>query len=159
MGVKKTNHKSVVQAEADYQRTVNTLFELFKPYFKQQGKVELFNNELSQEAAYALISLVQNLIAIADNPKAKYFGADTIIAHQIIITNNTMHFWGKIYWLETHSDYIVNQSGRDPMFATFTLQQDAIAVQAIKFGDYSATNIDKVWWFDMELDWIYEFEA
>ena len=43
------------------------------------------------------------------------------------------------------------------IYVEFELVEREIAITNMKFGDYNLTNLDKVWWFDLELNWIYEF--
>lgn len=37
------------------------------------------------------------------------------------------------------------------------IADDQLIIETMKCGDYSLTNIDKTWWYDQNLDWIYEF--
>ncbi len=68
-----------------------------------------------------------------------------------------MRFWGFIWWLETHKAYPMNESGKDPFYAEFRKEDGHVRLSKMCFGDYDMTDIDKVWWYDEGLNWVYEF--
>ncbi len=134
-------------------------FESIKPYFLFSGNLDLAKNDSIMETGDILARIVNSSLTLTENEKDSFFGADSVIAQKVIIENHeSMKFWGKILWLSTPSGHKSYKSGYDPFYAEFRLKEDGIVISKMKFSDYKITNLDKVWWFDMELDWMYEFE-
>lgn len=135
------------------------LFESIKPYFSFSGDLDLSKNDPTRDIGDTLARIVSSSLTLTENENDSYFGADSIIAQKVIIENNDlMRFWGKIFWLSTPNGHQSYKSGYDPFYGEFELQENGIKISKMKFSDYKMTNLDKVWWFDLELDWIYEFE-
>ncbi|MDJ1504850.1 hypothetical protein [Xanthocytophaga agilis] len=159
MGIKKTRHIDVEVAKENYNSLINKLFPIIKPIFNFKGKLDLSQHDPTEQTSSLLAYLLDCKIAIEDNENAKHFCADDILTKQVIIEEDgLMRFWGTIYWLDTPHEYEINKTGQDPFYAELRIVNNRLKIERMKCGDYNLTNVDRYWWFDMEMDWIYEFE-
>jgi hypothetical protein len=160
MGTKKIRHTEKEQAKLNYTNLVDELFSILKPYTYLNGKLNLFNDKLTKETSVILARILDSKIAIEDNDNSKYFCSDDILAKQVIVENGGLiKYWGIIYWLNTHKEYEINKTGQDPFYAEFRIFKNKLTIEKMKCGDFKKTNVEKVLWFDTELDWRYEFEG
>ena len=135
------------------------LFKSLKPYFEFDGKLELSKNDPSLENSDVFARILNCNLILSEDKQDAYFGADSINAQQVIVEENgLMKFWGKIHWLSIRNGHESYKEGLDPFYAELILNNNNIQFKTMKFGDYLKTNIDKNWWFDMELNWIYIIE-
>lgn len=159
MGIKKTRHIDSDQTRESYRTLLNIFKPIIKPYFNFNGKIDLSQYDPTYETSNTLAGMLDCQIALKDANNAIYFCADDILAKQIIIEeNNMIKFWGIVYWLETPKDYEINKTGQDPFYAEFKLKNGVVSIIKMKCGDYNLTNLDKVWWFDLDLNWIFELD-
>ncbi|WP_420574026.1 hypothetical protein [Kordia sp.] len=157
MGIQKEWHNKQ-QAEIHFSLLKDSLFESLKPYFAFSGKLDLSVNDPSAENADTLARILNATCKLA-NDNNSMFGADGILAQQVIVEENKiLKYWGKIFWLITPSNHISYKPSLDPFYGEFQLKDNEIQILNLKFGDHNCTNLDKVWWFDVTLDWLYEFE-
>ncbi|AXG71827.1 hypothetical protein KORDIASMS9_04085 [Kordia sp. SMS9] len=157
MGIQKEWHNKQ-KAEKDFALLKDSLFESLTPYFAFSGKLDLSVNDPSGEIADTLARIL-NAVCKLVNEKAALFGADSILAQQVIVEENRiLKYWGKIFWLLTPSTHKSYKPSLDPFYGEFLLKDNEIQILNLKFGDQNCTNLDKIWWFDMQLDWVYEFE-
>ncbi|MDJ1471477.1 hypothetical protein QNI19_27320 [Cytophagaceae bacterium DM2B3-1] len=160
MGIKKTSHIDIELAKKNYNNLIDKLFPAIKPWFNFKGKLDLSHYDITNKTSSLLASLLEYKITIEDNKNANSFCADDILAKQVIVEEDgLLKFWGIIYWLDTPPEYEINKTGQDPFYAEMRIVNDTLKIEWIKCGDYNLTNVDRYWWFDMEMDWIYEFEG
>lgn len=157
MGLK--NEIDIDSVKSQWEGWVQDLLPILEPFFKQLGKVDLSNANPSYDISSSLVSILQCKILLEDDGCGNLCG-DDILAKQIIVEKDgLMKLWGIIYWLQPPAHYEINKSGLDPFYAEFRLRNKKLTVEKMKCGDYEKTNLNRVWWFDFELDWIYDFEA
>lgn len=158
MGINK-QWKDKELAKERYNSLKEFLFDSLQPYFIFSGNLDLSKNDPTRENGYTLARLVNASLVLSENENDSYFGADSVLAQKVVVENhNFMRFWGKIFWLSTPKGHKSYKHGYDPFYGEFELEESHIRIVKMKFSDYQVTNLDRVWWFDMELDWIYEFE-
>lgn len=156
MGEKKL--LDIETARLEWKGWIQELLPHLKPLFKTLGKVDLNKNDPTNEICSSLASLLQRKIYLEDEDCGNLC-ADDIITKQIIIEKNgLMKFWGIIYWLHSPKDYLINKSGLDPFYMQLRLVDSQLEIERIACGDYEQTNINRIWWYDLDLDWIYDFE-
>lgn len=158
MGVNKDwKNKGTANERLNYLKSM--LFESLKPYFKFSGNLDLSKTDPTTNNGDTLARILNSVLTLTDDDQDSYFGADSIVAQQVHVENNNfMRFWGRIFWLSTPKNHHSYKPNYDPFYGEFKLDKNRIQIVKMKFGDYDRTNLDKVWWFDMELDWVYEFE-
>lgn len=157
MGIQKEwNNKE--QAEKQFFLLKDSLYKSLKPYFSFSGKLDLSVNDPSVENADTLARILNVMCKLANN-EGSMFGADSIIGQQVIVEEqHVIKYWGKIFWLQIPANHTSYKPSYDPFYGEFQLKKDKIQIVNLKFGDHKCTNLDKVWWFDMRLDWLYELE-
>lgn len=159
MGMNKT-WKEQEDAGERFEDLKRMLFKSLKPYFKFSGKLDLSKNDPTRENGDILAHTISVMLALSDKEDGFYFCADSVLAQQVTVENHKhMKFWGKIFWLSAPAGYESYKPGYDPFYGEFRLHENEIELVKIKLGDHQQTNLDKVWWFETELDWKYEFEA
>ncbi|WP_299245384.1 hypothetical protein [uncultured Aquimarina sp.] len=158
MGINK-EWKNKEAAEGRLEYLTKMLNESLSPYFKFDGKLDLSTINPTVNNGDTLARILNSTLILTEDEQDSYFGADSVTALQVIIENNKlMKFWGRIFWLSIPSNHQSYKPAYDPFYGEFQLTEREIQVLEMKFGDYNRTNLEKVWWFDMELDWMYEFE-
>lgn len=160
MGIKKTRQIHIEVAKENYNKLIDNLLPIIKPFFNFKGKLDLSQHDPTENTSSLLARLLDCKITIEDNENANSFCADDILAKQVIVEEDgLLKFWGIIYWLETPQEYEINKTGQDPFYAELRIVNDTLKIERMRCGDYNLTNVDRYWWFDMEMNWIYEFEG
>lgn len=158
MGFKK-RRKNTETAEEALRYFKEKLNDSLTPYFNFEGKLDLSKTDPTRENGDFLARILNSTILLAGDEQDFYFGADTVTAQQVKIEKNgLMRFWGRICWLSIRNDHQSYKPGYDPFYGEFKLDKNEIQIVKMKFGDHEQTNLDRIWWFDMDLDWMYEFE-
>jgi len=110
--------------------------------------------------AHLLADLVNMSVRIHDPQNTQYFCANNVLSKKVILSQNrTLQFWGIIYWLQTPASYTVNKNDSDPLYAEFVLVNQKLSLKKLCFGDWDALNLNEHDWFNMDLDWIYQFNS
>lgn len=144
----------------NYKEIENKLIDLLGSkilaYFKFNDKIDLVENDLTNETSTLLASFLDRKLEIHDPEYGKYFTADDVMPSMVVANHNRISFWGYTYWLSTPNDYPINRSGKDPFYCEFSMENDQLTIPIICSGDNDLINIDKTWWFDIEMNWIYK---
>lgn len=154
---KKWKNKDIAKEQLD--SLIEVLDESLKPFLKYEGNLDLSKVDPTVDNGDTLARIINSLLKLTEDEQDNYFGADSVIAQKVEIERNeVIRLWGKIFWLSIPENYESYKEGYDPFYGGFQLVQDKLQIMEIRFGDYDKTNLDKIWWFDLELNWIYEFK-
>lgn len=158
MGLNK-QWKDKVAAEERLASLLKMLQESLSPYVQFDGKLDLSQHDPTPESGDLLARVLNCYLVLSDDQQDNYFGADTILASQVIIGGNCLiKLWGKVCWLSTPPNHQSYKVGYDPFYAEIELLEHNLQIKKMKFGDYEQTNLDKTYWLDAALDWTHEFE-
>lgn len=122
------------------------------PFFETIGPVDVGkwpqNNPIER-----LLSIE---LALMDDQDTSTFCCDGIVPVQIVVKKNLIKFWGHIWWLNAPENHPRNRSGKDPFYAEISKKGRQISIPLMLFGDYAKLPIDKYYWPEMSIEWIFE---
>ena len=156
MGLKK---KWIENAKVDSSSHLESITEILKPFFSQNGTVDLGKIENQIEDLSVLFAFLSNSqLLLSNNKELRQFGADDIMPIQIQIEmNSILKYWGKIYWLSIPKNHKTYRSQlKDPFYCELELSNGSLKIKQMLFGDYDASNLDSVTWIKENIEWMFE---
>lgn len=105
-----------------------------------------------------LESVLNLNILISEGGESTFCIDDVMPIHIAFCPESSMlKIWGVVFWLNKPKDYIVNKSGKDPLYCEFSLTKDVRLIQ-MKCGDFNVVDMNKYDSYVVsDFDWIFNF--
>lgn len=138
----------------EYQDKLRTIL---KPLLKEKGSVDLSNFDKKNDLEYLLALVLNQNLSSSEEKDSRSFGADTISAIQIEITDNEyLKYWGKINWLSKPNAHKCYKEYQDPFYGVFKVKNDQFEIVKGMFGTYDKIDLDGDYWIASEIHWMYD---
>ena len=137
---------------------INRLKPIIISYVNRNDKIRVLDEPYNLELGEYLGDIL-NLKIIDELENYNDFCIDDVMPLSINVDNREVFtYYGFIYWLNTPNNYLVNESGKDPFYCQFKVENNHVELISIFFGDYQLEHIDiYANYREYEPDWVFKF--